>query len=98
MNQHDQDPDHQRRRVHFSGRVQGVGFRYTARAIAERHAVAGYVQNRHDGRVLLVVEGKPAVLDQFLGELAAEMHRHITSQDVAIEQAKGEFPRFEIRH
>ena len=43
--------------VFYAGRVQGVGFRYTAREIACGYDVAGYVCNLPDGRVELVVEG-----------------------------------------
>src|SRR5690349_7212233 len=35
----------ERREVHYSGRVQGVGFRYTARSIAQLFPVTGYVKN-----------------------------------------------------
>ena len=47
----------QRREVYFSGRVQGVGFRYTVRMVASRFAVTGFVKNLPDGRVQLVAEG-----------------------------------------
>lgn len=39
------------------GRVQGVGFRMSAREVARRHATTGWVVNRHDGGVELWVEG-----------------------------------------
>src|SRR5271157_2991968 len=48
----------QRREVYYSGRVQGVGFRYTASSIARQFAVTGYGKNLPDGRVELVVEGR----------------------------------------
>src|SRR5439155_885059 len=43
------------KRVHYSGRVQGVGFRYTAQGLAADYAVAGYVRNLANGDVELVV-------------------------------------------
>jgi acylphosphatase len=46
----------ERRRVHYSGRVQGVGFRFTSQRLAERYAVTGYVRNLPDGRVLAAVQ------------------------------------------
>jgi len=88
----------QRREVHFSGRVQGVGFRFTARHMAARFPVAGFVQNLADGRVRLVAEGEPSVLDRFLAELSDEMDRYIENQQVAARPASGEFDGFEIRH
>ncbi|MGD9723453.1 MAG: acylphosphatase [Pirellulales bacterium] len=87
----------ERRDIHFSGRVQGVGFRYTTRAIAARHPVRGYVRNLADGRVRLVVEGTPEALDQFVGDLAAEMDRYIAATDVTTGPATDEFSGFEIR-
>jgi acylphosphatase len=87
----------ERREVHFSGRVQGVGFRYTARGLAERYGLLGYVQNLPDGRVLLVAEGPTANWDRLLATLAEEMDRFIHSTDVKVRPATGEFVQFEIR-
>ena len=47
----------ERVKLRIRGRVQGVGFRYTAHNIARRHDVTGYVKNLTDGRVELVMEG-----------------------------------------
>lgn len=63
----------ERRRVHYSGRVQGVGFRYTSRHLARGCDVVGYVRNLSDGRVELVVEGEPATVDSFLDAVAREL-------------------------
>lgn len=41
------------RQVLYSGRVQGVGFRYSVKQIAAGYEVAGTVQNLPDGRVQL---------------------------------------------
>jgi acylphosphatase len=90
--------DAQRREIHFWGNVQGVGFRYTTRAIAARYDVRGFVKNVSDGRVLLVVEGLPATLDRFLAAVEAEMQRHIDDRQVNTSPATGEFARFEVRY
>ena len=47
------------KRVHVivSGDVQGVGYRYTARGVAERIGVAGWIRNRPDGTVEAEIEG-----------------------------------------
>jgi len=71
-----------RRIVYYSGRVQGVGFRYTTANLARDFRVAGYVQNLDDGRVRLDVQGDS---DQVLGLLEAIAHnlsRNITTRDV----------------
>lgn len=88
----------QRREVHYSGLVQGVGFRYTTRAIAARFDVQGFVKNLHDGRVQLVVEGTPETLDRLLSAIEDEMNRYIRHRDVTTGPATDEFTRFEIRH
>ena len=43
--------------VIFSGRVQGVGFRYTARRIAGRYDLGGFVRNLPNGSVEMLVQG-----------------------------------------
>ena len=87
----------ERRIVHYSGRVQGVGFRFTARGLAERHGVGGYVENLPDGRVLLVVEGTPSKLDRLIEAIAAEMERFIRNVHAEVMPASGEFTGFQIR-
>ena len=87
----------ERREVFYSGRVQGVGFRYTTRSIATGFAVTGYVRNLPDGRVQLVVEGAPEVTDCFLAALATEMARNIVGAESRTSTATGEFDRFDIR-
>jgi acylphosphatase len=59
-----------RKRVLYSGRVQGVGFRYTAYDLARGFPVAGYVRNLADGRVELVAEGEGADVAAFLAAVA----------------------------
>lgn len=60
------------RRVHVvvSGDVQGVGYRYTLRMIAQEAGVAGWVRNLRDGRVEAEVEGTPEQVDEVLAWMA----------------------------
>lgn len=88
----------QRRTVYYTGHVQGVGFRYTARRIAGRFLVAGYVQNLDDGRVLLEAEGSVGELDQFLAAVARELGRHVADVSQSAGPASGEFDAFDIRY
>jgi len=74
----------QRREVHYAGRVQGVGFRYTTERLARNFSVAGFVRNLSDGRVQLVAEGSPQELDALLDAISAAMQPHITGQQVEI--------------
>ena len=91
------EPCH-RRHLHYSGRVQGVGFRYTVKNIAMRHDISGYVRNLPDGRVELVVEGPDAEIDELLAAVKDRMNDYIRNIDVANLPATGEFSHFHIRH
>ncbi|WP_231936379.1 acylphosphatase [Bythopirellula polymerisocia] len=90
--------DHERRHVFFSGRVQGVGFRYSTQRIAKGFAVTGFVQNLPDGRVELVAEGNSAELQAFLQEVGERLANSIRSTAVDRRPATGEFHAFRIRH
>ncbi len=62
----------ERRKVTYEGRVQGVGFRMTARRLSSAFPVSGYVRNQDDGRVELVVEGEPEVVTSYLQSIRRE--------------------------
>lgn len=89
--------DQQRREVYYSGRVQGVGFRYTVRMLVSRFAVKGFVKNLHDGRVQLVAEGQAAEIQRFLDAVAAEMRYYVSHTQETVGPATGRFHGFEIR-
>jgi acylphosphatase len=85
------------KRILYSGRVQGVGFRYTAQALAAGYPVAGSVRNLPSGEVELIAEGEDRVVEAFLAALAQRMAAYIgntTIQDVAPSGQRD----FRIRH
>ena len=86
----------ERQRVLYSGDVQGVGFRYTARELARAAGVGGYVRNLADARVELVAEGTAEAIQGLLAALASEMAAYIADTIVEREVPTGE-RRFEIR-
>jgi len=88
----------EQRTVRFLGRVQGVGFRYTACRTAGGFAVVGYVRNLPDGSVECVVEGEPAEIDAFLAELAERMGGHIDRREAQSSPASGRFDGFGVRY
>lgn len=85
-----------RLQVFFSGSVQGVGFRYTARHLAERYAVRGFVRNLSNGQVELLVEGEEQELAEFLDGIAKKMADYIRNQDVTWSGPTNEFEDFRI--
>jgi acylphosphatase len=87
-----------RKTCHFSGRVQGVGFRYTAQNIAQQYNVKGYVKNLPDGRVELVLEGADEEMDTVVYCIRERLDSFIGKVDSNLLPATGEFGRFQIRH
>jgi acylphosphatase len=65
-------------RVHYSGHVQGVGFRYTTHLLASGRRVRGYVRNLPTGEVELWAEGPAEEVDAFLTSVAERLSGFIT--------------------
>lgn len=53
----------------FTGRVQGVGFRFTALRIAQLHQLKGYVHNSPDGSVEMLVQGYTEDVDGCIADI-----------------------------
>ncbi len=88
-----------RRRARFSGRVQGVGFRFTCHSLARGYELAGYVRNLPDGDVELVAEGDPIELDRFLEAIKLEMSHYIRDVDIcSVSEDSAPLFGFSIRH
>lgn len=83
--------------IFYSGHVQGVGFRYTAKTVATGFEVAGLIRNLPDGRVELVAEGDRGELEAFRDALrGAGLAGFIRDERVTWADAKNEFRGFEI--
>jgi acylphosphatase len=88
------------RQAFYTGRVQGVGFRYSVKQIAAGYEVTGWVRNLADGRVELLAIGAGDEVEAFLEALAgSHLGTHI--KEIAVNAA--EVPSrpvrgFEIRH
>jgi acylphosphatase len=85
-------------RMIVSGRVQGVGFRYTARDEAQDLGLKGWVRNRPSGEVEIVAEGREDVLRM----LAAWAHlgppaAHVSRVHEEWSEYSGQFADFRIR-
>ena len=53
----------------FIGRVQGVGFRFTARRAADRRQLTGYVRNMPNGSVEMLAQGRSEDIDDCIQDL-----------------------------
>ena len=83
--------------VLYSGNVQGVGFRYTAKTVGTGFEVTGVIRNLPDGRVELIAEGSHAELSDFrIAILDAGLAGFISDEQVTWLPAKNEFRGFEI--
>ena len=87
----------ERRELRYEGRVQGVGFRFTAQSVARRYEVTGFVRNMPDGSVQLIAEGAPSQLELFLDDVAETLGRFIEHSLRTVGTATGEFDGFGIR-
>jgi len=91
-------PNRRHCEVYYSGRVQGVGFRFTVRSLAAGFDVKGFVRNLPDGRVHLAVEGEAGEVEALLDAVKTEMAHCIREIQETELPATGRFSTFEIRH
>lgn len=84
------------KRVLYSGRVQGVGFRQTVLHLSRPHPVVGFVRNLPTGQVELVAEGDASSIEALLADVAVRMERNIERTEVETLSIQG-FATFEIR-
>lgn len=81
----------------YSGTVQGVGFRYSVKSVANEFEVTGTVRNLTDGRVELLAEGVKEELEAFRqGIRDSGLEHFIKNEDVSWNEAKNEFRGFQI--
>ena len=83
----------ERHKAIYEGRVQGVGFRMTAKRLASGFATSGFVRNLPDGRVELVAEGEADVVASFLREVLREFGDMIHDDQIDQEPPMGEVSR-----
>jgi len=84
------------KQLRISGRVQGVGFRYSMMEEAGRLSVTGWVRNRRDGTVEAVVDGATDAVDAILA-WARRGPRGANVTEVEVSEIPGSFERFELR-
>ena len=86
-----------RAHVFYSGRVQGVGFRFTAERLALELGLVGWVKNLPDGRVEIVCEGPKNKIDLFLEKIRGGfLGRHIEKSACEWGRPTHEFKDFSV--
>jgi acylphosphatase len=70
--------------IFFCGRVQGVGFRFTAIQVARRYELTGFVRNTTDSKVELLLQGQEQDIDCAIDDL----QQTFSVRDAQIEQVE----------
>jgi acylphosphatase len=70
------------RKIVFSGRVQGIGFRFTALNIANRYELKGYVRNVPDNSVEMFAQGMAEMIDDCVHDLQDSFVGSISHIDI----------------
>ena len=69
-----------RKHIIFYGWVQGVGFRYRARHVADLYGCTGRVRNEWDGSVTMEIQGTEENIDRVI--LAIEAGRYVKIENM----------------
>lgn len=81
----------------YKGRVQGVGFRYTAKTVANGYEVTGTIRNLPDGRVELILEGEKEEVEAYCQAVRESgLGSFIDREDLKWGEATGTLRGFEI--
>jgi acylphosphatase len=83
--------------AYFTGRVQGVGFRYAALQVAREFEVSGFVANLSDGRVHLEAEGRAEEVAAYIAAVEEKMHGYVRTVDRMSDRRSPHFSGFSIR-
>ncbi len=82
--------------LYYSGKVQGIGFRYTVLDIALGQKVCGWVKNLDDGRVEIIAQASEDILKDFLQKINQQFSGYIINLNIEWLPASGEFSGFRI--
>ena len=86
-----------RMHVYFSGRVQGVGFRFTACRLARPLGLTGWVKNLWDGRVEMEVQGDELAISQMIEQIGSGWCvsiEHMDCEEIPLEEER----EFRVRY
>lgn len=81
-----------RKHIQFSGRVQGVGFRYKAKYLAQSLGLTGWVKNEWDGSVTMEIQGRSMMIEKMLENLNSDRYiviDWIDGREIPLEEERG---------
>lgn len=81
----------------YSGKVQGVGFRFTVKRIADTYMLVGWVRNLANGKVDVFVQGEESAIDSFLKGIELYFKDNIRDK-MLTEESSQQLEGFQIRH
>ncbi len=84
------------KRIFFSGRVQGIGFRFTSQTIACRYALCGFVRNLPDGRVELLLQGDEEDVENCISDIRESFSSNIRNMQIENEELSQQYDDFRI--
>jgi len=82
--------------IHYSGKVQGIGFRYTVQRLAVPLGLTGWIKNLADGRVEMMVEGPDDLIQTFCQQVDSRFEGYIKQKNEHLQDATGQFNEFQI--
>jgi len=84
--------------VNYTGRVQGVGFRWQVNHLAQSISCTGYVKNLRNGSVEVVMEGRKKDLLELIERIDRKMVGYWQDKTVDQRQGDAHFGKFAIRY
>lgn len=87
-----------RKHIVFTGRVQAVGFRWTACNLARDRGLTGWVRNEYDGSVTMEVQGEQEDIDWMVERLMTDRYIRIDNLDVSSRPLSECETGFEVRY
>ncbi|MBI3616955.1 MAG: acylphosphatase [Candidatus Omnitrophica bacterium] len=82
--------------IFYSGRVQGVGFRFTVVRYAADLDLRGWVKNLPDGRVEILAEGDREKIEQFCQRIEKHFQGYIKDENIDFVPAQENYADFDI--
>ncbi|MBN2456567.1 MAG: acylphosphatase [Sedimentisphaerales bacterium] len=80
----------------FSGRVQGVGFRFTVLNVANRYGLTGQVRNMPDGSVEMVAQGRQEDIDNCIKDIQSSFIGYISQTHIENIESHTSYKDFQI--